>query len=740
MPHLRHYLLVGFAALLALIIPRSPALAQTPPSNGVAPLPLVAQADPFFGIVQAIHDPEKAVAAGTRWERLVVWWSNFQPEGPTDWNPQGWFARNLVEDQKNRGIEPVGVVLHTPTWAARDTGYGPISPPRNLDLPFDHPDNYWGQFLMRLAGEYAGLVDTWILWNEPDIYKQSFANWAGPVEEFARMQVVGYQAIKRANPRAKVVLSGTTYWWDIENGRPQYLDRLVARLVGAPGAAENDAFFDAVAVHQYSNPLNSFAVPVLYRRILETHDLNKPLWLVESNVVPHDDPLHPLHRGGLRASLEEQANYVIQSVALARAAGVERYSIYKMRDESAENGQYYGLVRNDGTPRPAYVAYQVAARELSNVRDARYFWSGSATPPSNDEITALLASTATRPQFVWPGALNGVRMTRGADRLTVLWNASAAPLTVGVSSSAVAATVVDKYGRREPLTRGRDGTFQLTLAPATNNTDARDESLILVGGDPVILIEPGAAGARDPLPRPIDSCWGVPGSLLPPNPTPHEAWVAPTGYAVSGPWLAFFRARGDVDYIGYPRSPLVADPLDPDQCVQFFQRLVLEWHPENPPEYRIQRRLLATELTGEEAMPAVGPDRPNSADYWYFPKGPRGLGHAVSNRAPDGSWIGFKSYFDRHGKEDAFGYPMGPAIRRVGPDGVERWEQRFQAAIFEYHAEFDRDGVKPGTGLPWRTWTVQLRLLGDEYLVARQLPFISGDPTKHIPIPPTPTP
>ncbi|MCZ7573333.1 MAG: glycosyl hydrolase [Ardenticatenaceae bacterium] len=740
MPYPQRCLLVGLAALLILIFPGVPITAQTPTPNSGTRLPPVPQADPFFGIVQAIHDPDKAVAAGARWERLVVWWSNFQPEGPTDWNPQGWFPRNLIEDERNHGIEPVGVVLHTPGWAAHDSGYGPISPPRNLDLPFDHPENYWGQFLMRLARDYAGLVDTWILWNEPDIYKETFANWAGPVEEFARMQIVGYQAIKRANPQAKVVLTGTTYWWDLENGRSPYLDRLVAQLVAAPGAAENGAFFDAVAVHQYSNPLNSFAVPVLYRRILEAHGLDKPLWLVESNVVPHDDPLHPLQRGGLRASLEEQASYVIQSVALARAAGVERYSIYKMRDESAENDQYYGLIRNDGTARPAYVAYQVAARELSNVQSAQYFWGGSATPPTEDEITALLASTATRPQFVWSGALNGVRMVRGSDRVTVLWNASAAPLEVGVPSSVATATLVDKYGQRRSLTRGPDGAFRLVLAPATNNTDARDESLILIGGDPAILIEPGAATPRDPLPRPVDSCWGVPGSLVPPGPTPDEAWVAPTGYAVSGPWLAFFRAHGDVDYIGNPRSPLVADPLHPDQCVQFFQRLVLEWHPDNPPEYRIQRRLLATELAEGEPAPPVAPAGPNNADFWYFPKGARGLGHAVSNRAPDGSWIGFKSYFDRHGKEDAFGYPMEPPVWRAGPDGVERWTQRFQAAIFEYHPEFDRDGVKPGTGLPWRTWTVQLRLLGDEYLVVRQLPFIAGDPAKHIPVPPMPRP
>ncbi|MDQ4075197.1 MAG: glycoside hydrolase family protein [Chloroflexota bacterium] len=732
--------LVGFIALLlAAFIVVSSVGAQAP-AAGPTPLPPVAQSDPFFGIVQAIHNPDKAVAAGARWERLVVWWSSFQPEGPDDWKPDAWFARNLVEDQKNRGIEPVGVVLHTPEWAAQDGTYNVISPPKNLDLPFDHPDNYWGQFLARLASEYAGLVDHWILWNEPDIYKDSYANWAGTVEEFARMQVVGYQAIKKGNPNAKVILTGTTYWWDLENARTPYLDRLLAQLTSAPGANANGAYFDAVAVHQYSSPLNSYAVPVHSRRILERYGLSKPIWIVESNVVPHDDPLHPLHRGGLRASMEEQASYMIQSVALARAAGVERYAIYKMLDEDPENDQYYGLVRNDGTVRPAYIAYQVAVRELSNVSNARYFWSGSAAPPTGEEVTALLASTNHSPQFVWPGALNGVRMRRGADRVTVLWNATAAPLPVGIPSSVATATVVNKYGERQPITRGADGAFRLTLAPATNNTDARDERLVLVGGDPVILIEPGAANARDAYPRPIDACWGVPGALVPENPTPAEAWVAPTGYAVSGPWLTFLREHGDVDYIGYPRSPVVQDPLDPDQCVQYFQRLVLEWHPENAPPYQIQRRLLASEMLGAEPVPPSAPAGANSIDYWYFAKGTNGLGHPVTNIAPDGTRIGFKSYFDRTGKEDAFGYPMEPPTLRTGPDGVTRWTQRFQAAIFEYHQEFDREGTKPGTGLPWRNWTVQLKLLGDEYLASNPLPFVVGDPAQHRPTLPQPTP
>ena len=77
---------------------------------------------------------------------------------------------------------------------------------------------------------------------------------------------------------------------------------------------------------------------------------------------------------------------------------------------------------------------------------------------------------------------------------------------------------------------------------------------------------------------------------------------------------------------------------------------------------------------------------------------------------------------------------------RPGPDGEQRWTQRFQAAIFEYHPEFNRDGVKPGTNIPWRNWMVQLRLLGDEYLKQRNLPFVAGDPKQHEPVPPSPVP
>ena len=80
------------------------------------------------------------------------------------------------------------------------------------------------------------------------------------------------------------------------------------------------------------------------------------------------------------------------------------------------------------------------------------------------------------------------------------------------------------------MARGADGAFHLTLAPATNNTDARDPSLVLVGGDPVILVEPGAADRTRPAApacRRLLGRAGSPGAAR--DPPLEEAWVAPTG-------------------------------------------------------------------------------------------------------------------------------------------------------------------------------------------------------------------
>ena len=84
---------IGVAVLImvSVVLPAS-AASPTPTAtavpvqkSAVTPLAAVPQADGRFGIVQATEQLDRAVQAGTKWERLVFEWSAYQPNGPQDW-------------------------------------------------------------------------------------------------------------------------------------------------------------------------------------------------------------------------------------------------------------------------------------------------------------------------------------------------------------------------------------------------------------------------------------------------------------------------------------------------------------------------------------------------------------------------------------------------------------------------------------------------------------------------------
>src|SRR5438093_3028691 len=85
------------------------------------------------------------------------------------------------------------------------------------------------------------------------------------------------------------------------------------------------------------------------------------------------------------------------------------------------------------------------------------------------------------------------------------------------------------------------------------------------------------------------------------------SWQAPTGHRVNGDWLGYVESHGFIDGAGLPRPDVFADPLVGGLQTQYFQRMVLEWHPENAAGQKIQRRLLGDVLY-PGADPATSPD------------------------------------------------------------------------------------------------------------------------------------
>src|SRR4029453_15818800 len=99
------------------------------------------------------------------------------------------------------------------------------------------------------------------------------------------------------------------------------------------------------------------------------------------NILPHGHPTAPI-APAFHATMDQQASYIIQAFALARAGGAQRMSIYKLVDERPEGpGGLYGLVRNDGSMRPAFNAFRTAVRYLGNPTSAMYTWDGASEPP-----------------------------------------------------------------------------------------------------------------------------------------------------------------------------------------------------------------------------------------------------------------------------------------------------------------------------------------------------------------------
>src|SRR6185437_4934555 len=164
-----------------------------------------------FGIDEGYGAPDLFSQSGASWDRVDFHWDAYQPNGPTDWLGTSDAIDAGVARDLASGKSVVGVITNPPAWATRNG-----SVPSNLNLPATDPQNYWASFVHRLASSYAGKIDSWIIWNEPDIDpSRPMSSWAGSEDEFYKLLKDADLAIKSANPGATVVFAGTTYWNDV---------------------------------------------------------------------------------------------------------------------------------------------------------------------------------------------------------------------------------------------------------------------------------------------------------------------------------------------------------------------------------------------------------------------------------------------------------------------------------------------------------------------------------------------
>lgn len=553
------HMLIAFALFCTVVLPRA-SVAQA--AGGVV----------RFGIDQGYQAPEQFKQSGATWDRIDFFWDRFQPNSPTDWLGSANASDAQIAQDKADGMSVVGVISNPPAWATRNG-----STPLNLDLPPTDPANYWAAFVHRLAATYAGRVNDWIIWNEPDIPpNQPGSSWAGTEQEFYMLMKDADLAIKSANPNAKVIFAGTTYWTDILAGHQLFFQRVLEAGSHDPTAAANGYYFDAVDIHIYSSPYQIYTIPQAYRAVMAQYGLNKPIWISEMNIVPWNDPYSTVPRGGFRGTLSEQASYMIEAMAMAEAAGVQRAAVYKMIDGTIIRGEPYGLIRNDGSWRPAYRAFQIGTQYLDIPGTVSY-------------------------QDIGPVA--EVTIDDGQHRVTVAWDTKPTPVDFPITPEGTSAILVDKAGNTTKLSLPTDPAqpdYVLHLAGATDNTDDGNPTNYIVGGDPLILVENGVGK----------------GVMLNAN----TLYYPITGFSITGPFFDYFEHRGGLRTFGYP----ISRPFQFQRHqVQFFQRRVVELDANNTVGQLnlMDPRLMPYTEINQATFPAVDLNltkslpAPNSPDY-----------------------------------------------------------------------------------------------------------------------------
>ena len=152
-----------------------------------------------------------------------------------------------------------------------------------------------------------------------------------------------------------------------------------------------------------------------------------------------------------------------------------------------------------------------------------------------------------------------------------------------------------------------------------------------------------------------------------------------TGKTASGLFLDYWDTHGGLPQQGFPISGMLRETSDLNgkpYTMQYFERAVFEYHPENQSPYNVLLSQLGT-LRYKKNYPTGAPNQTlHSASGRFFSE----TGHWVGGR--------FWDYWQTHGGLMQQGYPISDEFTEVSDlNGKPYTVQYFERAVFELHPE-----------------------------------------------------
>lgn len=306
------------------------------------------------------------VSLGVKWIRLDVPWSVVQPDGPSSYH---WESYDRVIDSANKHRLKVLVILdYTPKWArpsnCQESQYcAPADP------------NKFAEYARQVVERYKGKgVKNWEVWNEPN--HKGFWDPVVNSTAYTTLLKVTYNAVKKADPSATVISGGLAPAFT-QNG-----DVAPAEFMTAIYRNGGKGYFDAVAHHAYTYPAlpswgenwTGWNQMLQLRNIMNANgDTAKKIWITEYGAPTNGPGAGATAANFNFASSPDHVDENLQSMMVKESITMYRgydwvgpMFWYQYKDKgtsTASNENFFGLLRHDGSKKPAYHTFNSLVKQ-----------------------------------------------------------------------------------------------------------------------------------------------------------------------------------------------------------------------------------------------------------------------------------------------------------------------------------------------------------------------------------------
>jgi len=289
-------------------------------------------------------DMEVMRKVGVKFLRFGMGWDHIETaKGVFNFSFWDQFIKIAVDEY---GMTLIPYFCYTPRWnSTGDTSNFWNHTPKDY--------NEFGEFVYKTVTRYKDKVKSWEIWNEPDI--SDF--WSGDVGDYAKLLKIGSESVRRADPKAIVVLAGLA--WNTNFTYSLFHDYDISRYV------------DVVNLHSYNETWSSLPLEQLYDHIERISDIisqygnHQSIWLAEVGYSNYRKGAYVSYNYSAKYQYEHtpeyQANDLFRTLTLIMSTGKAAAAAwYRIEDLPVGtnvigdvNNDFLGVVNTKFQPKPA---------------------------------------------------------------------------------------------------------------------------------------------------------------------------------------------------------------------------------------------------------------------------------------------------------------------------------------------------------------------------------------------------